>query len=173
MADMREGAHITAFDKTNSLYMLELGRLPTSLKDVLEGGRFQPILYVSKVLARAQRIWPSFLRELYSMVQPWVKKLHAFVEMTPFPIVMITDHRPLKWIRGLGQGSSLTGMVAKGLASVLQVMRILVFHMPGASHPADAFTRPSSICCVGHPRGPGCIECGGSAFTGHRYSNLY
>ena len=101
------------------------------------GMGLQPIAYASRKLQQAEVRYSAYERELLGIVWALGQWKHYF--QGPYPIVIQTDHAPL---RHLPNQASINSRIWKWL-SILQGYDIDIQHIPGKRNPADSLSRQS------------------------------
>ena len=101
------------------------------------GMGLQPIAYASRKLQQAEVRYSAYERELLGIVWALGQWKHYF--QGPYPIVIQTDHAPL---RHLPNQASINSRIWKWL-SILQGYDVDIQHIPGKRNPADSLSRQS------------------------------
>ena len=99
------------------------------------GSGLQPIAFASRKLNATEIRYSAYERELLGIVWAIGQWKHYF--QSPYPIVIQTDHAPL---RHLPNQTSVNSRVWRWL-SVLQVYEVEIRHIPGKKNPADSLSR--------------------------------
>ena len=101
------------------------------------GMGLQPLTYASRKLQQAEVRYSAYERELLGIVWALGQWKHYF--QGPYPILIQTDHAPL---RHLPNQASINSRIWKWL-SILQGYDIDIQHIPGKHNPADSLSRQS------------------------------
>ncbi|KAF4720569.1 hypothetical protein FOZ62_005471, partial [Perkinsus olseni] len=111
----------------------------TDASDYAVGGVLEqdgrPLGYFSRSLTGAQLNWPTYEKEAYALLKT-LDFFHHFIIGYPLEVVMVTDHRPLTWLR-----KATSPKVTRWLLA-LQAYRFTVRYREGTKHVnADALSR--------------------------------
>ena len=102
------------------------------------GNRLQPIAFASRKLHQAEVRYSAYERELLGIV--WVIGQWKHYFQGPEPIVIQTDHAPLRHLPNQGSGNS---RIWKWL-SIVQGYNLEIRHIPRKKNPTDSLSRQSA-----------------------------
>ena len=103
------------------------------------GRGLQPIAFASRKLQQAEVRYSAYERELLGVVWALGQWKHYF--QGPHPIIIQTDHAPLRHLPNQASGNS---RIWKWL-SILQGYNVDIQHIPGKRNPADSLSRQSTV----------------------------
>ena len=99
------------------------------------GSGLQPIAFASRKLNATEIRYSAYEREMLGIIWALGQWKHYF--QSPYPIIIQTDHAPL---RHLPNQTSVNSRVWRWI-SILQGYNVEIRHIPGKRNPADALSR--------------------------------